>query len=438
VVVDEASPLVANGFVYYVDACGYLAALNRSTGATVWHYQLSLPAALTGPLGTPTIDTATNTLIVPVWGAGGTNCPGSACVPAYGGYLAAFDATTGVLKWSSAPLQAGNMRGEPLVIGNFVFEGISGGDGDTGYVNGGMTELSLTDGSTIGTFTFSNSGPGVGDGGSSWTPISYDQASNTIYFGTGNTRANDGIFDGVIGFNPTTFTPTTFIVPTHTANIDEDVGGGELLWGGNLYFTSKSGYFFGFSLASGAPLFTAPRINTYSGQGGKGGIGTPTTDGVVMTASSGYNMGTYQSDLDCFQVGSGTPFNKIQATNSSIYSYAAFVNGVGFIGLDNQLPIGTAPGPGGPAPAFVAFDDTCKVVWQANPFDVKSFFYAGPAVTQSGVYAIDNTGNVYAWKLPYQMGMQFAVRPESRAHAGARVYLRTTRYQRIHAKPALD
>lgn len=437
VIVDEASPLVANGFVYYADVCGYIAALNRQNGATVWHTQLALPAALSGPLGTPMLDVASNTLIVPVWGAGGANCPGTACVPAHGAYLAALDALSGALKWTSPPLPAGNMRGEPLVLGGSVYEGIAGGDSDSGSVNGGIAQYSLADGHAMNVFTFSSYGPGTGDGGSSWSPISYDQPSNTMFFGTGNTRSNTGIYDAVVGFNPTTFKPTTFLVPTHTTNLDEDVGGGELLWGGNVYFTAKSGYYYGYSLATALPLFSAPKINTY-GTRGVGGIGTPTTDGNVIVASSGYNLGTYQSDLDCFQVASGSPFNKIQATNSTIYSYAAFVRGVGFIGIDNQVAIGTTPGPGGPAPAFVAFDDTCSIVWRANPLDVRSFFYAGPAVTQSGVYAVDNAGNVYAWKLPYQMGMQFAVRPEARAHASARVNLRMTRYARIRKDNAHD
>lgn len=434
VVADEASPLVYNGLVYYADACGYVAALDRVTGATVWHQQLALAGPMAGPLGTPTIDTANGTLIVPVWGSTGSGCPGSTCVPANGGYLAAFDATSGAPKWSTAPLRYGNMRGEPFVLNGVVFEGVSGGDIDTGLVNGGLLSFRESDGTPLSSFYFAPGGAGLGDGGATWSPISYDQASNTIYFGTGNTFNADGLTDAVLGFNPTSFVPTTFMVRTHLQNYDEDVGGGELIWGGNLYFTGKNGFFYGYSLTSGTPLFAPTQMNFYP-QGGAGGISTPTTDGNVMTASSGDNLGNYQSDLDCYHVGSGTPFTKIQATNSSIYSYAAYVNGLGFIGIDNQLPIGTPPGANGPQPAFVAFDDSCTIVWRAPANQTRSFFYAGPAVTQSGVYAIDNAGNVYAWKLPYQMGMQLAKTPAERARAGARVNLRFTRFQQRRRGP---
>lgn len=411
---DQASPLVANGLVYTADTCGVVSALSRDTGSIVWQRQLPLTGGYgnSGVYGTPTL--ADGLLFVPVWG--------DDAAPAYGGYLAALDALTGAVKWTSQPLARGNMRSEPLVLNGYVYEGISGGDSDTGYVNGGVVKINEATGEIAASFTVASPGNPYGnaDGGGSWTPISYD--GRFIYFGTGNTRDKGGYQDSVVQLDPGSMTPTAFIVPTFDGGADEDVGGGEMLWGGNMYFSAKSGYFYGFSqLATNTPLFKT-LINTYAKPGGAGGISTPTTDGAVVAVSSGYNQGNYQSDLDVFALGSGAVKCQLRATNSNIWSYAAFVKGVGFTPLDNQLPVGTVPQSyNGPAPWFVAFDENCNILWKANPTDILQFFYGGPAVVASGVYAVDLGGNVYAWKLPSatkksSVSRQSLVRPAQRLH----------------------
>jgi hypothetical protein len=417
---DQASPLVANGLVYVADTCGVVSALSRDTGAVVWQRQLALAAGnpVSGVYGTPTL--ADGILFVPVWG--------DDAAPASGGYLAALDATSGAVKWTSQPLARGNMRGEPLVLGGYIFEGISGGDSDTGWINGGVAKLDEATGAVVATFTVA---PPLGtygdsDGGSSWTPISYD--GRYIYFGTGNTRDRGGYQDSVVQLDPGTMTPTTYIVPTYDGGADEDVGGGEMLWGGNMYFSAKNGNFYGFSqLSTNVPLFKT-LINTYSKPSGAGGISTPATDGTVMAVSSGYNQGNYQSDLNVFAVGSGAVKCKLRATNSNLWSYAAFLKGVGFTPLDNQLPVGTQPDPvNGPAPWFVAFDDNCNILWKANPVDILQFFYGGPAVVASGVYAVDLGGNVYSWKLPSASSKASASR-QSLVRPAKRLQFRNHRY----------
>jgi len=432
-VVDEASPVVAGGYVYYADTCGYVAALNRVDGSTAWSQRFPVADSVGGTYGTPTLDTANNVLIVSMWGTAG-GCGGTPGCPttAHGAYLAALNAKTGQILWQTKPPAAGNMRGEPLVLNGVVYQGISGGDTDSGAVNGGMMAVNESTGALLSTFYVAPASS-PWDGGGSWSPISYD--GQYIYFGTGNTRNGDGYQDSVIQLDPTNMQPVQNF-GTYGNDPDEDVGGGEMIWQNTLYFSGKSGNYYAFPLSSPwkAPLFSV-LINGSSTPQGNGGISTPTTDGSVIAVSSGYNATTpgapspnIQSDLDLFPVGSSSMSCKLRATNSSIFSYAAFVNGVGFIGLDNQVATNT----NGAAPWFVAFNDQCKIIWTADPAKVIGFFYGGPAVVQSGVYAVDNAGNVYSWKLPQTIGVMSAARRAALVRPAKRVYLTSTRYARTH------
>ena len=442
VVVDEASVLVANGLVYYADTCGFVTALNRETGVQVWNYQAPVLNKVDGVLGTPVLDNGM--LIVPIWGDPGGNCSPATlntCDRAHGGWLVALDAMTGAIRWSTPPLALGNLRGEPFALNGLVYQGVAGGDDTSGYVNGGILVFNEATGTQVGPMIQLAPVAGVNgnfDGGSSWTPMSFD--GTNVYMGTGNTRANDGIQDGVIQVTPQNgalpIISNGYRISTYDgADNDEDVGGGIMIYGGNIYFTAKNGNLYSYSLLSSATALINTQINLNATPSGKGGIGTPTTDGAIMTASTGYNVCASanvcsQSNLDCFQLGSGTTFANLPATNSSIFSYAAFAPGVGFIGIDNGAIDGTPNGGAPVLPEFVAFDDTCHVIWKANPANVQAFFYGGPAVVASGVYAVDNAGNVYAWKLPYQMGIQSRVRMGDRLHQTPFTLLRKTHYLR--------
>jgi hypothetical protein len=216
-----------------------------------------------------------------------------------------------------------------------------------------------------------------------------------------------------------------------------------------LYFEGKNGQFYGY--APTAP--SVPVIDTIvnaaqpgakaPAQPGNGAIWTPTTDGNVIAVSSGYLTippSQPSSQLDLFPVGNGSARCwSLTATNSVLFSYAAFVSGVGFIGIDNEVPNGTpSVGTSGPAPAFIAFDDNCNVLWRAQSTDVLAFFYGGPAVVPSGVYAIDNMGNVYSWKLPSAtVALKDRAASEARSliRPGVRSTIRTTQYMRKRALP---
>jgi len=446
VIADQASPLVANGFVYYADSCGYIAALSTTTGSVTWKRQLNVPA-LGGPLGTPTLDAANNLLIVPVHGSAGSGCTQTPpCAnPAKGGYLAALNAQTGALVWEQTPLSAGNLRGEPIVVNGVVYEGLAGGDFFSGATNGGIFALNESTGAVIGSIPLVQAAPpgATYDGGGSWSPISYD--GTYLYFGFGNTLNNNGLQDSVVRFDLQTeqltqnFDLTTF----DGKSDDEDVGGGEMLYGGNLYFEGKNGRYYAYALDNPSVPIADSLVNTNS-QAGSGAIWTPTTDGNVVAVSSGYNTKTpqFSSILHIFSIGGDADrCDSIQATNSALYSYAAFVSGVGFTGLDNDVPNGTPDGgANGPAPAFVAFDDTCNILWKAAASDILSYFYAGPAVVPSGVYAIDDMGNVYAWKLPSAAAASRSTALTTRnvralIRPGVRSTIRFTQYARRRAQP---
>ncbi len=441
VVVDEASPLVANGFVYYADTCGFIAALDRMNGTVAWSYQApNVPFGVDGVLGTPVLDGST--LIVPIWGDPG-NCTAATlatCDRAHGGYLLALNATTGTPLWRSTPLALGNLRGEPFVLNGQIYQGVAGGDASSGFVEGGLAVFDEATGAQIGsTLTFAPPGnPYAGfDGGSSWSPISYD--GTHLLLGSGNTRNDDGYEDGILELTPqiggVPQIDTGYLISTFdNVSDDEDIGGGVMLYGGNVYFTSKNGYFYAYGESNPTTPLAQTLINTNSQPGGRGGIGTPTTDGTILTASSGYNRcdsanACTTSDLDCFKLGASTPFAKLSATNSTIYSYAAYGSGVGFVGIDNGATDGVPTGASNPAPEFVAFDDSCHIIWKADPLHVMGYFYGGPAVVASGVYAIDNAGNVYAWKLPYQMGVEATKPLAQRLRQTPRTLITTTHYQ---------
>jgi hypothetical protein len=405
---DEAAPLVYGGFVYYANVCGAVYALHRADGSIAWGpVQLPLPTGfpVSGVLGTPAIDPSSNALFVPVWGAGGTSCPGVSCSPSYGGYVAALNAQTGSVVWKSAPLSYGQIRGEPFVYNGDVYIGVAGGDPDAGYVQGGMMELNESTGAKVGFWQVSPTVANTGDGGSQWSPISTDTLGN-IYFGTGNTLNNDGLFDGVVQMNASTLAPNASFAQTYCSSgtcntADGDVGGGPMIYGGSVYFVSKNGYFYGYPVWSpGSPLFTPVLINANARPGGNGGIGTPTTDGTAIGVTDGYDSSSpLTGGLHVFQIGSWGSSCQIPTGGSAIFGAPAWVKGVMFIGMDNDLSSGTKP-------EFKAFDDNCHQIWAANDLYVKGFFYAGPAVVQSGVYAIDNVGNVYAWKMPATVGVQ--------------------------------
>jgi hypothetical protein len=423
----DASPLVWNGLVYYTDQCGLTVALHREDGAIAWRedesaYAPYVKATLGGARGTPAIDPARDIIVIPIWGlypAFGT-CPGSTCVPAHGSYLLALNAQTGAVLWRAYPPNtnsnthsgsavAGNLRGSPIVLNGTVFMGLAGGDEDGGStqggVEGGVFAVNETTGQRQpGYFQVAPLGE-ANDAGSSWSPISTD--GQYIYFGTGNTIHGDGMQDSVIRLNPQDMSATpAFKLQTSPVADDSDVGGGTMLWGGNAYFTAKNGYYYSSSLLT--PAFTI-RTQTNSNRD-NGSYATPSTDGTVIAVPSGFVYGANglaRSTLEIFPVGGGKTIcspTTIQSTNTGTYNSPAFVQGLGFIGIDNNAPTGDVAGS---APAFVAFNDKCQIVWHANlGSGPVGYFVGGPAVVESGVYAIDANGNVYSWKLPQMIGIQ--------------------------------
>jgi len=135
-----------------------------------------------------------------------------------------------------------------------VYEGVSGGDPDSGFVEGGLIAVNESTGQFMGGLPpFTVAPPtSTNDGGASWSPISTD--GQYLYFGTGNTRDALGLENSVVQRNPTTMQASSYIVPTFNGVGDADVGGGELLWQGNMYFSGKTGNFYGYHLGGTTPI----------------------------------------------------------------------------------------------------------------------------------------------------------------------------------------
>lgn len=348
-----ASPLVANGSVYLFGTTGTLIALNSSNGQAQWQTQIATDARMT-----PTL--ADGVLFVGAYD-GGEN-------------FFAVNAATGTPIWGE--WLPGWVRAEPVVANGVVYEGSSGGDPPFCY-QGGVFAFNESTGAPIWNWIVD---PVPNDGGSVWAPLSWD--GQNLIFGTGNT-CNDLDQDGdaVVSVTAQGQLRWQWDQLGGDSRLDNDTGGGAMLSGGNVYVTNKNAYIYKLSQTSGT---TAWRENT-GGMGGYGGIGTPTTDGIVIIGSAGSF-----ADSDTNPTPGGSIFG-MRPDGSTIWTihtqqpvngYVAIAQGIAFAALDNKL-VGLNP-------------ETGQVLWT---YTASSNFYASPVIVPSGVYAVDTAGDVYAFSL---------------------------------------
>jgi outer membrane protein assembly factor BamB len=163
---------------------------------------------------------------------------------------------------------------------------------------------------------------------------------------------------------------------------DSDVGGGVVLDGERAHVAGKSGYLYDLDTRSGEIV---RRIDLAPWARNGGSIGTPTGDGTVLVVSGGEKSDPARPSAPGCVI---TAFDKAgralyhMETDNPVTGYAAFVPGVGFIVLDRQL---------------VAFDARKgDVLWESPLGDLG---YASPVVVPSGLYAVNNVGDVFAFEL---------------------------------------
>ncbi|MGH7709498.1 MAG: PQQ-binding-like beta-propeller repeat protein, partial [Vulcanimicrobiaceae bacterium] len=394
----SASPIVANGFVYVATDCGNVYSLNAVDGTVAW-----------GPVrvgdniqATPTL--ADGTLFVPAYGSHPPETGSQG--PPTGARLVALDAASGKSRWAAPiPGNYGNLRGEPLVMDGVVYQGVAGGDYGSAVqkVFGGIVGFDENSGGLLGRWqTITASGCG---GGGSWSPISTD--GSALYFGTGNTGPNTGASDAC-GYVPPPvagYEDSVVSLPIGTSfpgtpawafraydashlDLDDDVGGGTLVWNGALYFAGKSGLLYSLTPQGHPnPTFNGGLpVPLDALSPGYGGVGTPTTDSTVIAITSGYSQrlpsgGLGPGEIEVFDL-QGTLLYKFQMTQ--IFQGAvAFIPTIGFLPQDQSL-IG-----------FQA--STGAVLWRAP---LANLTYASPAIVPSGLYEADSAGNIYAFRMP--------------------------------------
>lgn len=405
-----ASPVVYGGLVIVASADGVVYALNAQSGALVW--KTTLPMIL--PAGanegrvksTPAID-GDRLFLGDIYL--NTNLPdGYSDNPEFPSDFYALSLTTGDIIWTTR--LPGIIRGQPLAMNGRVYIGTAGGD-PLNCLQGGMQALDESSGSVLWSWVVS---PIPGNGGTSWSPVTFD--GSHIVFGTGNTctvpepTANAVValnLDGTLAWSFQGFDNRNNSDTENTLN-DNDQGGGIDYVNGTYYFENKDGNLYSL-VAPNLPQFIVPL-------GGAGSIATPTTDGTMVVADVGHilsddgkskhKIGEWYLDLSNkvprfrtkngfaphessseglvgYDLG-GNPKWLVPST-SVVYQYAAINNGVVYVGVNGTL-------------STYSLQSGKWTGWAFVPIPKNDSFMAGPVVVPSGLYAADIAGYVYAFR----------------------------------------
>jgi outer membrane protein assembly factor BamB len=360
----RASPLVAGGTVYIASEEGTVFALDAASGDVRWVRDVGTSVRMTPAL-------VNGALLVGVYGALGE--PGKK--PSKAAFVS-LNAATGAVRWRTE--LPGLVRSEPVVIDGVIYEGLAGGDKFSGCFDGRIIALSEKTGALL-PFRWRTSDRSE-NGGGIWGPLSTDGTS--IYAGTGNTCDEAvGYGDSIVALSPSL--RLRWHASARVPGVeDSDVGGGVVLDGERAHVAGKSGYLYDLDTRSGEIV---RRIDLAPWARNGGSIGTPTGDGTVLVVSGGEKSDPARPSAPGCVI---TAFDKAgralyhMETDNPVTGYAAFVPGVGFIVLDRRL---------------VAFDArTGEVLWDSPLGDLG---YASPVVVPSGLYAVNNVGDVFAFEL---------------------------------------
>jgi outer membrane protein assembly factor BamB len=349
----QASPLVAGSRVYVASQRGEVRALDTRTGRLLWQTPTGATIAMTPAL-------ADGLLFV-----GDHRAPGA---------FMALDATSGKRLWQT--FFAGGVRSEPVVAGGVVYEGETGGDGPACH-HAALHALRERTGAELWRWYVD---PHEHQGGSIWSPLSYD--AGRVLFGTGN-ACESGIdtANAIVALDRSG--RRLWSVRSADSIVDSDVGGGTLVLHGQAIVSSKNGNLYAVDEASGRVNWTT----ALGGVPGYGGFGTATTDGKTIVASAGFTSDPSKA--------AGPPGGALVGLNrdgqilwtvrtaNPIDGAAAIANGIAFTPLDA---------------AFVALDlRTGAKLWS---YPAGQTSYPSPAVVPSGVYFANNGGEVFAFDIP--------------------------------------
>jgi outer membrane protein assembly factor BamB len=317
-------------------------------------------------------------------------------------YLYALRLLDGSIAWR-APLN-GVTHGSPVVANGKVFIGTAGGDPPQ-CIDGGITALDESTGAQIWKWEVN---PQAHGGGSVWGAVSYD--GTYLLFGTGNTCQTPIMTANGAAALTTDGTLAWSFVANRGSYVDDDTGSGVLVTQAKASFINKDGSFFSLDPATGRMLAKVP----LGAVDQRGGFTTPTSDGTTVLVGVGYltdAASAAQQRSFCVLDASGLQragarrspqtfiagsYSKLEALdqsgsvvwskrmNAAIDGYAAAIaNGMAFTELDNEI---------------VALNLTSgTTLWS---YQAQDSFEASPVLVKSGLYAADNSGNVYAFSIP--------------------------------------
>ncbi|MFT5133973.1 MAG: alcohol dehydrogenase (cytochrome c) [Gammaproteobacteria bacterium] len=182
----QTTPIVVDGVVYYAGPFDNVFAIDAASGKSLWEYR-------------PELDDIAYEVLITGINRGVTVGHGMVYLGTLDGRFIALDQLTGKEKWSrqiTEPRKCGGcvFTASPQLAGDVLFGGSTGGDFATAakiYAVDAMTGESVWEFDVIKDDEESwPNGSGEYGGGGAWMPGTYDEASDTIYIGTGNAAAD--------------------------------------------------------------------------------------------------------------------------------------------------------------------------------------------------------------------------------------------------------
>ena len=332
-----SSPIYANGTVFYATDDGYLNAYNATTGAIKWQFNSGTAFP---NCSSPLYDPATGMVFFGLVGNNGSGVP----TPFY-----ALDAQTGALEWST--IFPWNEYAFPTVASNTLYIGMSReGYGEPLYAVDELTGLIKWSQPTSG---------GV------WGEVVADPNTNTIFTGIGNPAPHIDARNATTGALIWEFTPISF-------GKDDDVGAPITLANGIVYASDKNGIIYALNESTGA-LVWSTTIGAQSNQD----VSAP-----AVTADGKVYVGSNDNPLYVLDANTGAILWKY-TTRGPVYSSPAVANGIVYFSSTDHR--------------FYALNATTGALAWTYLTGGKSF--SSPIVANGWFYCGASDGKLYAFSL---------------------------------------
>jgi PQQ-dependent dehydrogenase (methanol/ethanol family) len=227
---NESSPVVIGDTLYVTTSWGpkYVYAINAATGAKKWTYEPDMP------------DDVLQYACCDVNNRGVAYADGKIFIGRLDGKLTALDAASGKELWTSKVVdykQGSVITSPPLVVRDKIMTGFGGGEYG---VRGALLAFDLNNGKLLWqTYTVPAPGEpgsetwkgdtGLHGGGAAWLVGSYDEKTDTVYWGTSNPGPwNTGVRstgDGNFGELTNLYTASTLAIDPNTGKIKWHIQG---------------------------------------------------------------------------------------------------------------------------------------------------------------------------------------------------------------------